>query len=206
MNWLAVPWITGIYCISAECMIAYILMGVFLFSMNHFEKVNIGLPSDKNKLFVRKCTVSFIYLWASSGVFRRVGITGISLQPSVFGLHAALIDFSPSLLKCAINQYCNKSSFIFEKCSFQLSGHEVLPLSMQLEAETSLHLASSLICPTTDTWLYIHHQVMAHSEPWNDHIHYKHKHNHEQHLKHMVTSISCVHVEAFLQHTAPILN
>lgn len=63
-------------------------------------------------------------------VLRRVGITGISLQPSVFRLHVVLIDFSPSLSKCTINQYSNKSSFILEKYSFQLSGHEVLVLSM----------------------------------------------------------------------------
>ena len=84
----------------------------------------------QNKLFLRKCSVSVIYLWVSSGLFRRVGITGISLQPAVFRLHVALIDFSPSLLKCTIDQYSNKSSFILEKCSFQLSGHEVLALSM----------------------------------------------------------------------------
>lgn len=45
-------------------------------------------------------------------------------------LHVALIDFSPSLQKCAINQYSNKSSFILEKCSFQLTGHKVLVLSV----------------------------------------------------------------------------
>lgn len=85
----------------------------------------------QSKLFLRKCTVSFIYLWVSSGMFRRVGVTDITLQPSVFRLHVALIDFSPSLLKCTINQYSNKSSFILEKCSFQLSGHEVLVLSAE---------------------------------------------------------------------------
>ncbi len=85
----------------------------------------------QSKLFLRKSTVSFIYLWVSSGLFRRVGITGIRLQLSVFRLHVALIDFSPSLLKCIINQYSNKSSFILEKCSFQLSGHEVLVSSVR---------------------------------------------------------------------------
>lgn len=83
----------------------------------------------QNKQFLRKCTVSFVYLWLSSGVFRSVGITGISLQASVSRLHAAFIDFTPLLLKCTINQYSNKSSFILEKCSFQLSGHGAVVLS-----------------------------------------------------------------------------
>lgn len=94
------------------------------------EKVYGGPFLWQSKLFLRICTVSFIYLWVSSGVFRRVRIAGISLQPSVFRLHVALIDFSPSLLKCTVNQYSNKSSFILEKCSFQPSGQEVLVLSV----------------------------------------------------------------------------
>lgn len=110
----------------------------------------------QSKLFLRKCSVCLIYLWVSSGVLRRVGITGITPQPSVFRLHVALIDFSPSLLRCTINQYSNKSSFILEKCSFQLSRHEVLVSSMRRwERGIGLHLASGLICPVRDTWLCI---------------------------------------------------
>lgn len=82
--------------------------------------------------------------------FRRVGITGISLQPSVFRLHAAHIDFNLSLLKCTINQYSNKSSFILEKCTFQLSGYELLVLSMLPEGQLS---ACDLGPPVGDTFV-----------------------------------------------------
>lgn len=61
---------------------------------------------------------SFIYEWAPG--CSRVSVSHASiLQPAVFRLHVVLIDFSPSPLKCTIDQYSNKSSFRPEKCSFQ---------------------------------------------------------------------------------------
>lgn len=158
------------------------------------EKVNTGSFSDKNKQYLRKCTVSFIYLWVSSGVFRSVGITGISHQASVFRLHVVHIDFSPSLLKCTINQYSNKSSFILEKCSFQLSGHEVLVLSLWPGRQRSaVGLRPHLPYP----WY--------HTSSWHNNstiqcmIHIKHQHNHEeQHFK-------CI-VHALLQPKVPTLS
>lgn len=134
INGFSDPWIKRMYCVSVERGLSNILKGIFFFSFGSVYgsawKCVRMLFLRQSELFLRKCTVSFIYLWVSSGVFRRVGITGITLKPSVSRLHVALIDFSPSLLKCTINQYSNKSSFILEKCSFQLSGHEVLVLSV----------------------------------------------------------------------------
>lgn len=81
-------------------------------------------------------------LWGGSGP--KVSQASL-LSPSVLRLRVAYIDFCPLLQKCTINQYSNKSSFILEKCSFQLSGHEVWVLSVW-------RLTLGLICPTTETW------------------------------------------------------
>lgn len=81
-------------------------------------------------------------LWGGSGA--KVSQASL-LSLSVLRLHVAYIDFCPPLQKCTINQYSNKSSFLLEKRSFQLSGHEVWVLSV-------LHLTLGLICPTTGTW------------------------------------------------------
>lgn len=144
----------------------------------------------QSKLFLRICTVSFIYLWVGSGVFRRVRITGISLQPSVFRLHVALIDFSPSLLKCTINQYSNKSSFILEKCSFQPSGQEVLVLSVWSRER---HWSAFGLGPhlPNNCYMTVHrHHDMTTAHTYN--INVQCKHNHEQQgLRCMVFRRSC---------------
>lgn len=72
---------------------------------------------------------SFIYKWAQ-------GCSGWSASPASVSSAPQSSDsmqrpsiLAPSLLKCTINQYSNKSSFMLEKCTFQLSGLGVLVAS-----------------------------------------------------------------------------
>lgn len=166
-------------------------MGIFLFSRS-VKRYMKALPLTKQAISQEmRC---LIYLWVSSGVFRRVGITGISLQPTVFRLHVALIDFSPSLLKCTINQYSNKSSFILEKCCFQLSGHGVLWCQCGRKRGDGLHLALGLH-PDTTTHTYS--------------INIKCKHNYEQrHITCMVSRslYGCFFCNQGFQHWTSLMS
>lgn len=121
MNGFVAPWILHhVFC--------------FIYESKAWEgdKVNTGSFTDK-KLTNSQEMHWLLHLfmsefWGELGW--SVGITSISHQASVFRLHVVYIDFSLLLLKCTINQYSNKSSFILEKCSFQLSGHNVPALSL----------------------------------------------------------------------------
>lgn len=168
-------------------MISRISQGMFLLYMKRYIHT---LPWTENQQFHRKRNCRR-HLFMSE-------VWGVrewkASQASVFRLHAALIDLSPSLLKCTINQYSNKSSFILEKCSFQPSGHGVLVVSMRPgEAVVSMWPWAS-----STQQLIRECQVMtAHTLHYNINATCEHKHGQEH--------FECT-VDAFLQPRDPTLG
>ena len=156
--------VIAVLCISRVYMISYKLFSSAIYD-TVWIKIQRPFLGQKKAISQEMCCLLHLFMRELWGVQDGRHHKHQS-QPSVFQLHAAFIDFSPSLLKCTINQYSNKSSFILEKCSFQLSGHEVLVWSMRPERQCSacdllcmwpaLHVTLGLIWPTTDCWHEYH--------------------------------------------------
>lgn len=131
--------------LCSESVISNFLMGIVLFCIWFNEKrfYMAALLLTKQAISQEMQCLFHLFmseLWGvQEGTHHRHQSSAVSLPCR---LHVVLIDCCPLLLKCIINQYSNKSSFILEKCSFQLSGQEVLLLSMwSRQRGTGLHLA-----------------------------------------------------------------